>query len=160
VADLLEALLQIKALAATPVRAAELLRSSDPSRWVVRHRSAEWAPIEVLAHLADAELVFGLRVRLIMSADRPSLPVLEQSALAERARYLAWSPALALERFRNRRGETIELLASCSAEDLERVGLHPLRREVTIADLVAIMLAHDTDHIGQMRERLGLNERP
>jgi uncharacterized damage-inducible protein DinB len=67
---------------------------------------------------------------------------------------------LALERFRNRRGETIELLASCSAEDLERVGLHPLRREVTIADLVAIMLAHDTDHIGQMRERLGLNERP
>jgi len=49
---------------------------------------------------------------------------------------------------------------SCSAEDLERVGLHPLRREVTIADLVAIMLAHDTDHIGQMRERLGLNERP
>ena len=156
-ADLLEALLQIKALAETPARVAELLRSGDPGRWAVRRRPAEWAPVEVLAHLADTELVFGLRVRLIVSADRPPLPVLDQGALAERAGYLAWRPQIALDRFRTRRGETIELLAECSAGELERVGLHPVRREVTLADLVAIMLAHDTDHVGQMRERLGLN---
>ncbi len=156
-ADLLEALLQIKALAETPARVTELLHSTDADRWTLRRRPAEWAPVEVLAHLADTELLFGLRVRLILSASRPSLPVLEQHALAERAGYLSWPPAMALNRFCVRREETIELLASCSAEDLERVGLHPVRREITLADLVAIMLAHDTDHVGQMRERLGLN---
>jgi uncharacterized damage-inducible protein DinB len=155
VADLLEALLQIKALAETPARVTELLHSTDADRWTLRRRPAEWAPVEVLAHLADTELLFGLRVRLILSASRPSLPVLEQRALAERAGYLSWPPAMALNRFRARRGETIERLASCSAEELERVGLHPVRREVTLADLIAIMLAHDTDHVGQMRERLG-----
>jgi len=156
VADLLEALLQIKALAETPARIARLVRSADAPRWTVRRSPAEWAPVEVLAHLADAELLFGLRVRMILSADRPLLPVLEQRGLAERARYLSWAPEVALERFTARRGETVELLASCSAPELGRVGVHPVRREVTLADVVAIMLAHDTDHLGQMRERLGL----
>jgi hypothetical protein len=27
-----------------------------------------------------------------------------------------------------------------------------------VADLVAVMLAHDTDHVGQIRERLGISE--
>jgi len=158
-ADLLEALLQIKALADTPARAGDLVRSSDAARWAVRRTPGEWAPVEVLAHLADAELVFGLRVRLILTAERPALPVLAQRALAERAGYLSWSPATALERFRVRRGETVELLASCSADELGRVGVHPVRREITLADVVAIMLAHDTDHLAQMRERLGVDAR-
>ncbi len=154
-ADLLEALLQIKALAGTPGRAAELVRPAPTARGAVRRAPDEWAPVEVLAHLADAELVFGVRVRLILSSERPALPVFDQRALAARARYIDWTPAVALERFRGRRAETVELLASCSAAELERVGLHPVRREVSVADLVAIMLAHDTDHVGQMRERLG-----
>ena len=160
VADLLEALLQIKALAETPARAARLLHSTDPSRWTVRHRPDEWAPVEILAHLADTELVFGLGVRLVLSSERPLLPVFEQAVLAERASYISWAPASALGRFRTRRGETVELLASCSAAQLERVGLHPVRKVVSLADLVAIMLAHDTDHIGQIRERLGSGHSP
>jgi hypothetical protein len=27
---------------------------------------------------------------------------------------------------------------------------------MSVADLVALMLAHDTDHVGQIRQRLGL----
>lgn len=153
-ADLLEALLQIKALAQTPMRAASLLRSTDPSQWTVRRRPDEWAPVEILAHLADAELAFGLGVRLVLSSERPRLPVLEQAVLAERASYISWTPGSALERFRTRREETVELLASCSAEQLERVGLHPVRKAVSVADLVAITLAHDIDHMGQIVERL------
>ncbi len=155
-ADLLEALLQIKALADTPARAAALVRTTDPARWAVRRAPGEWAPVEVLAHLADAEIVFGLRVRLILTSERPALPALDQRTLAERAAYLSWPTAVALERFRLRRAETVELLASCSASELGRVGVHPRRREVSVADLVAIMLAHDTDHLAQMRERLGV----
>jgi hypothetical protein len=31
---------------------------------------------------------------------------------------------------------------------------------MTVADLVALMLAHDIDHVGQIRERLGLARLP
>jgi uncharacterized damage-inducible protein DinB len=153
-ADFLEALVQIGALAETPSRIDELLRASTPQSWVQRPRPGVWAPVEVLAHLADSEIFFGARVRLVLTLDRPLLPRFDGAALAERARYRSWSPALALERLRTRRAETLELLSGCSADELERVGVHPLRGEVSVADLVALALAHDTDHVGQIRQRL------
>jgi uncharacterized damage-inducible protein DinB len=156
VADLLEAVLQIKALAETPRRVEELLRAADAKRWAVRPRPGTWAPVEVLAHLADTELFHGTRLRLMIINDRPFLQPFEGAVLAERARYLEWLPQLAFERFATRRRETLELLSSCSASELDRLGVHEKRGEMSVADLVALMLAHDTDHVGQMRERLGL----
>jgi uncharacterized damage-inducible protein DinB len=155
-ADLLEALVQIKALAETPPRVAELLRRAAPEAWTRRPRPGVWAPLEVLAHLADTELFYGTRVRLILTGERPFLQPFEGAALAERAGYSSWPLTLAFERFRVRRAETLELLSSCSAVQLARVGVHPARGEMSVADLVALMLAHDTDHVGQMRERLSL----
>ena len=155
-ADLLECVLQIKALAETLHRVEELLRDAPPGRWVARPRPGTWAPVEVLAHLADTELFHGTRLRLMITGERPFLQPFEGAVLAERVRYLQWPPHLALERFRTRRAETLDLLSSCSAEDLARGGVHPVRGEISVADLVALMLAHDTDHVAQMRERLGL----
>lgn len=155
-ADLLEALVQIKALAETPPRVAALLRTAAPEAWTRRPRPGVWAPVEVLAHLADSELFYGTRVRLVLTDDRPPLQPFEGAILAERAGYISWPPTVAFERFRARRAETLELLSSCSALEIARVGVHPVRGEMSVADLVALMLAHDTDHVGQIRERLAL----
>jgi uncharacterized damage-inducible protein DinB len=157
-ADLLECLLQIKALRETPDRIAALLQGAPAGAWA--HRPAEnvWAPVEVLAHLAELELVYGVRLRLMLTSERPSLPRFDQDALATRAHHIAWQPALALERFRVRRNESLEVLDGCNAEELERTGVHPTRGEMTVADMVALMLAHDTDHVGQIRQRLGLTD--
>jgi uncharacterized damage-inducible protein DinB len=160
VADLLEALVQIRALAETPQRVADLLRRAAPEAWTRRPGPGVWAPVEVLAHLADTELFYATRVRLILTGERPLLQPFDGAVLAQRAHYLAWPPGLALERFRSRRTETLELFSTCSAAELERVGVHPLRGETSVADLVALALAHDTDHVGQMRERLGLTPAP
>jgi uncharacterized damage-inducible protein DinB len=154
--DVLEALVQIKALAETPRRLARLLHSAAPESWTRRPRPGVWAAVEVLAHLADTELFYGTRVRLVVTGDRPFLQPFEGAILADRAGYLSWPPAVAFERFRTRRAETLELLSSCSAVELARVGVHPVRGEMSVADLVALMLAHDTDHVGQIRERLAL----
>jgi uncharacterized damage-inducible protein DinB len=155
-ADVLEALMQIKALAETPPRLAGLLRSAPQEAWTRRPRPGVWAAVEVLAHLADSELFYGTRVRLVVTGDRPFLQPFQGAILAERAGYISWPPTVAFERFRTRRVESLELLSSCSAVELARVGVHPLRGEMSVADLVALMLAHDTDHVGQIRQRLGL----
>jgi uncharacterized damage-inducible protein DinB len=153
-ADLLECLIQIKALHETVPRLERLLADAPARRWRSRPAPDVWAPLEVLAHLADAELFFGARLRLILTGDRPFLQPFDQDRLAARARYQEWSPQAALERFRARRRENLELLDTCSADDLGRIGIHPARGETTLADLVALLLAHDTDHLGQIRERL------
>jgi uncharacterized damage-inducible protein DinB len=155
-ADLLEALVQIKALAETPPRVARLLRLAPPDAWTRRPDPGVWAPVEVLAHLADAELFLATRTRLVLTSERPFLQPFQGAALAELAGYLSWSPVVAFERFRTRRAETLELLSGCSAAGLVQVGVHPVRGEITVADLVALALAHDTDHVGQMWQRLGI----
>jgi uncharacterized damage-inducible protein DinB len=155
-ADLLECLVQIRALHETAPRLAALLAAASAEAWRRRPEPDVWAPIEVLAHLADAELFFGTRLRLILTSERPRLEAYEQARLAERAGYLSWSPGRALERFTRRREDTLDLLDGCSADDLDRIGVHASRGPMSVADLIATMLAHDTDHVAQMRLRLGL----
>jgi uncharacterized damage-inducible protein DinB len=155
-ADLLECLIQIKGLRETCTRLEEMLQHYPMRLWLQRPRTQKWTPAEIVAHLADAETFFGVRVRLMLTAEHAFLPAFEQERLAARARYSEWPPLLALARFRTRREETLELLEGCSADELARTGEHPRRGVITVADLVAIMLAHDTGHFGQARERLAL----
>ncbi len=155
-ADLLECVIQIKGLAETPLRLAAMADLSSDDRWRRRPAPGVWAPIEVLGHLADFELIAGARLRAMLTIDDPPLQAFDGARLAERARYLDWPRTTALDRFRRRRNETVELLERCSAEDLGKTGVHPSRGRLTVADLVAVMLAHDADHVGQIRVRLGL----
>ncbi len=153
-ADLLECLAQIKALAETAPRLAALVRQAPVERWCVRPAADVWAPIEVLAHLADLELVYGARLLGMISADRPHLQAIDPATLARWAAYREREPAAELARFAARRADTLAVLQRCSAADLERTGSHPRRGVITVADAVAGMLAHDVSHVGQIRQRL------
>ena len=153
-ADLLECLAQIRALAETAPRLEALAGAADDARWHARPEAGVWAPVEVLAHLADLELIYAARLRAMLTTDRPHLQAIDPAALSRLAGYLDWPVALALDRFRTRRRDTLELLRTCSAADLERTGVHPRRGVIDVADLVAGMLAHDTSHVGQIRQRL------
>jgi hypothetical protein len=148
--------IQMKGLAETAGRLAKMADVAAESRWRTRPSAGAWAPIEVLGHLADVELILGARLRAMLTCDEPALQQFDGARLAERARYLDWPLARAVERFERRRRENLELLETCSAEDLGRTGIHPTRGRLTVADVVAVVLAHDTDHLGQIRSRLGL----
>lgn len=158
--DLLECLVQIKALAQPPLRLTQLAKWVDEEAWRCRPGPDIWSPLEVLAHLADAELFHGARLRLLLTVERPTLEAWDQGVLAVRSHYLAWSLERALTRYCTQREGNLELLERCSGEDLGRVGLHRTRGEITVADLVASMLAHDTAHVGQICTRLGTFPKP
>jgi hypothetical protein len=156
VADLLECVIQMKGLAESAGRLVRMARDAAEPRWRVRPSPGVWAPIEVLGHLGDFEVIVGARLRAMLTLDEPPLQQIDGARLAERARYIDWPLARALERFERRRRENLELLETCSAEDLGRRGVHPPRGRLTVADVVAVVLAHDTDHLGQIRSRLAL----
>jgi hypothetical protein len=56
--------------------------------------------------------------------------------------------------FAARRADTVQVLDQCSAEQLNRIGIEPSRGPMIVADLVAVMLAHDTDSLGDLVARL------
>src|SRR5689334_13827509 len=52
----------------------------------------KWSMGQVLAHLADSDLVWGWRLRLILAQDRPSLTGYDQDAWAEGLGYADIDP--------------------------------------------------------------------
>jgi DinB superfamily len=153
-ADLLECLLQIKGLRDTAARVASLVATAAADRWEAHPGSDVPGAVELLARLADLELLYGGWLRQMVGSDRPVLPLIEEQAIAALARFRRWTAADALARFLRRREDNLELLDRCSAEDLARVGTHPVRRQLTVADVVATMLASDFDRIAGIRRAM------
>lgn len=148
-ADLLECLIQIKGVADTPRRLALRL---DAARRLSGPAGAARGAL-VAQRMAAAEECFGRCLSLMLAQDRPSLPALPK-AVADEAETGSQAGTGELDdagwqaEFRVRRSATVAVLERCSAEQLGRTGLAPSRGPLTVADLVALMLAHDTDCLG------------
>ena len=56
-------------------------------------RAGKWSIAQVLQHLADSDLVWGWRARLILAQDRPTITGYDQDLWAERLRYDEAEPA-------------------------------------------------------------------
>jgi hypothetical protein len=151
VADLLECLIQIKGLADTPRRLAQRTAeavSASPTPEEAVHRACE-----VACRLLLAEREFRGSLSRVLAHDRPMLPALDTLDTIDTAG-ISPDPIGGCERaFAAERAETVRLLEACSADQLNRIGIEPSRGPMTIADLVAVMLAHDTDRLGELVTR-------
>ncbi len=145
VADLLECLIQIKGVADTPRRLAA--RAADVRTNALSPADGERRVREVTARLAAAEMVYRDCLSMMLTVERPTLPALP-GVHAPAAATLSAAEAHAV--FAARRADTVQVLEQCSAEQLNRIGFEPSRGPMTVADLVALMLAHDTDSLGEI----------
>lgn len=148
-ADLLECLIQIKGVADTPRRLAVL--AADLRANAVVPADAERRVRDVTARLAAAEMVFRDCLSMMLAVESPALPVLPGTQSSSPS---PLSAAEAAAVFAARRAATVQVLDRCSAEQLNRIGIEPSRGPMTVADLVALMLAHDTDSLGGLVARL------
>ena len=110
----------------------------------------KWSIVQVLQHLADSELVWAWRLRLILSQDRPPLTGYDQDSWADRLRYDLAEPAEALEQFWTLRRANLKLVERASSADLERVGVHSERGDESLAHLRRLYAGHDVLHLNQI----------
>jgi hypothetical protein len=120
---------------------ATLRRAEAPGKWSV---------IEVVQHLADSDLVFGFRLRMILAEDRPPLQGYDQDEWARTLQYREVQLETALDQLRSVRAANIRVLRSASATLLERVGLHSERGPESAAFLLRLMGGHDLVHRRQI----------
>jgi uncharacterized damage-inducible protein DinB len=121
-----------------------------PDEAMERQRSEGWTARQVLAHLADFELIAAVRVRTILSLDRPTLATYGQEEFTERFGRLE-SAGDALERFAVNRRATVRVLEAIGKAEWERPAIHPLRGEETLSRTVQMLVRHDRDHLEQLR---------
>ena len=124
---------------------------SLPAERLGRPVAEGWTARQVLAHLADFELVAAVRVRMALSADRPTLPVYGQEEFTRRFADLE-TAAEALERLAVTRRTTVRVLEALRPEDWARPGVHPERGEETLRRTVEMLVRHDRLHLAQLRD--------
>jgi DinB superfamily len=121
---------------------AGLSRSYGPGKWTGR---------QVLAHLADAEMATGFRVRQILSEDNHRVQGWDESSWARR--YADVDAEAALASYRALRRWNLALFRGLSGADLDREAVHPERGPETLRSYIRLLAGHDLNHLGQL-ERL------
>jgi uncharacterized damage-inducible protein DinB len=110
----------------------------------------KWSVGQVLRHLADSDLVWGWRLRMVLAHDRPTLTGYDQDAWADRLRYGDDDPADSLAEFEVLRRSNLRLLDRATPEDLKRVGVHEERGEESVEHLIRLYAGHDLLHLRQV----------
>lgn len=114
----------------------------------------EWAPATVVAHLADAELVYSVRIRMAVTADRPHLPAFDENAWVLRFAELETDPKESLARWRSLREANVRVLESLEPAEWKLTALHAERGEVSVTQIADLLVHHDRAHLAQIRAAL------
>lgn len=112
--------------------------------------AGKWSLAHVLQHLADSDLVWGWRLRMILAHDRPTITGYDQDLWATRLRYEDSDPAESLETFVVLRRGNIRLIERATPDDLQRFGVHAERGEESIGHLARLYAGHDLSHLRQV----------
>jgi hypothetical protein len=137
-------------MAGTPDRMRKLLRGLTRKQLQTRPAPGKWCIQEIVAHLADSEVILGSRYRFAAAHDRPVLLCSDQDAFAARLGPLNSTAADLADDFAMARAVNLGLFERLPEEAWDRVGLHSERGEESIRDMVAYYAGHDRHHLSQI----------
>ncbi len=126
-----------------PLSKAQLTRQPEPGKWSIA---------QILAHLADAELVGGWRMRLILGSNGVSVQPFDQDVWAETFTYSRCDPKVSLETYRVLRENNLRMLKALPKNLWENYGMHQERGKETITHIVRMFAGHDLNHLAQVEK--------
>jgi hypothetical protein len=141
----------LKVQAATAKKLARLIQATSPSKLRKRPVPDKWSPAEILAHLADVEIVTGWRVRSILGAPGTPIQAFDQDAWVVAGQYAKRDPRKCLEQFRVLRETNLALYKSLAPEQWKHHGMHAERGEESIERIVRMIAGHDINHLEQVQ---------
>jgi hypothetical protein len=139
-----------KLMTATPKRLQTLVKGLTPAQLKKRVNQDKWSIHEILEHLADCELMFASRCRLIAFDDHPHLAPFDQDRWAVGKAREKRSTSEALSLFETLRRTQLGLYKASSAETFSRTGTHPERGEVSMQIIFETCAGHDVNHLRQI----------
>ena len=147
----------VEVMADTPGRLRRLVGGLTEKQLAKRPAPGKWSIREIVAHLADGEVILGSRYRLIGAHDRPPIAGYDQDAFVEKLGVASAATADLIDDFAMARAVNLGLLERLPGAAWDRVGLHAERGEESIRKMVHMYAGHDRHHLLQIETiRTGL----
>lgn len=140
--------------AATANRLERMIKAVRPSKLRKRPAPDKWSVTEILAHLADAEIVGGFRMRFILGAPGAPIVAFDQDAWVKSGHYAKRDPRKSLDTFRALRAANLALLKTLAPEQWKHYGMHFERGRESIEHIVRMFAGHDLNHLKQIQDIL------
>jgi hypothetical protein len=145
--------------AATPKKLGRLIACASAAKLRKRAAPGKWSASEILAHLADCEIVTAWRMRQILGAPGTPIQPFDQDAWAAAGHYEKRDARKSLEQFRVAREGNLALLKSLTAEQWKHHGVHAERGVETIEHITYMMAGHDLNHTTQVERIVAAKKR-
>jgi uncharacterized damage-inducible protein DinB len=148
--DLLGNRVPMDVLRGTPDLARSAIAGLTAGQLRTPEMAGKWSIAHVLRHLADSEVVWGWRMRLILAQDRPPLTGYDQDQWADRLHYADADAGDSIDALRVLRRDNLKLIERATPEDMQRVGVHSERGEESAGYLMHLYAGHDLLHLSQI----------
>jgi hypothetical protein len=133
--------------AATAKKLSRSIKGVSAAKLRKRPAPGEWSVSEIVAHLADGEIVGGFRLRLILGSPGAPIPAYDQDKWVTSGHYDKRDPRKSVEQFRVLREGNLALLKSLKPERWKHYGMHSERGQESVEQMVHMFAGHDIDHL-------------
>lgn len=115
----------------------------------------EWTPRQIAHHLGDSEMMSAIRIRRLLTEDKPVIYAYDEKAFAEK---LTSDRPIepSLEAMRWARETCAQLLDRMTEDDWRIIGTHTESGRYTPEDWLRIYAAHGHDHAEQIKRARGM----
>ena len=144
----------VEVLSTTPRELQQLITGASRQGLDAKPAPGKWSATMILAHLADSEIVYAFRLRLMLAASGVTIQGIDQDAWAETFDYSTQDAAASLENFRVNRERTLCMLNKLSGQQWDCYGMHSERGKETVRRVVELLAGHDINHLRQIRAAL------
>ncbi len=119
-----------------------------------RPEPGKWSIVEILAHLADAEIVLSWRFRSILASNGTPIQSYDQNTWSATFRYADTNPVESLKLFEVARAANLSLLKRVDPALHTNYGMHAERGRESVEHLKRLLAGHDLNHISQIEKLL------
>jgi uncharacterized damage-inducible protein DinB len=140
----------LKVQAATPAKLRRLIEAAPRKALTRPPAPGKWSIAQIVAHLADTEVVFAYRLRMILSRDGTEIQAFDQEKWAEVVQYDRVNTADALAVFTAVRRANVALVKRLTPTQRKQFGMHQERGKETVEHMGRMNAGHDLNHIGQI----------
>ena len=141
---------QIDAIRMLPEKMKAAVQELSGPQLDTPYRDGGWTVRQVVHHTADSHMNAFIRMKLILTEDRPRLKPYDQERWAETADVAGVPVEPSLEIIRGLHERWVALLEQVPEGAWSRAAVHPESGEVTLESLLATYAHHGENHVGHI----------